>query len=275
MIKTMRIQGLGPHADTVAELNPVGTTEVVGRSECGKTTLIDAACFVLWGRDRSGNLFSGDTLRSDEATVELVTAKGTLMRRVLKSTAKGRSTKRQRIEADGRGIIDEYKTEEAWASKLGKLGDVHAELTKPVGLYVAVPQLWQGLALGAGGGRPLRDLLLAVTARAAVDVRALVAELAGDVYREGDPVEEKGAQDARRAARSRADQLKGKAEQAAEVLARLDVERPTGPTVAEVERAQAALAVWPAWTRYRAALEAREAASSAHCLCSVPRRSWS
>lgn len=256
MIKTMRIQGLGPHADTVAELNPVGTTEVVGRSECGKTTLIDAACFVLWGVDRAGAPFGAATLRGEEATAEVVTAKGSRLVRTLRVRGDKRSVRRERVDAAG--VVEVYATEKAWADALGPLGRAG-----DVARLAMVPQSWQALALGEGGGRPLRDALLAVTARAAVDVRALVAELAGEAYREGDAVDEKGATEARRAARSRADHLKGKAEQAAEVLARLDVERPTGPTVAEVERAQAALAVWPAWTRYRAALEAREAAVAA------------
>jgi hypothetical protein len=93
MFKRIAIAGLGPHADFAADLDPEGTTLLSGPSEAGKSFVLEALVFVLWGRSARGK-FAPEAIRDGgtKASVELTLASGRILRRsVTRSRAMTRS----------------------------------------------------------------------------------------------------------------------------------------------------------------------------------------
>lgn len=143
MIRAVRIQDLGPHALASVSL-ATGTTRVSGPSESGKSSLIEAVCFALWGRTTDGSRFPEALIRdgAELTTVELELEDRRVIRRTL-----GREGTGDRA-IDGRAI----SSEAAFARALGPLGDHR------IGQLVLVPLAWTVLA--RANARPLRDLIL-------------------------------------------------------------------------------------------------------------------
>lgn len=189
MIRRLSIRGLGPHDhQTIKFEDPLGVTTIRGASETGKTTLITAVCFVLWGIDARGRKMQTSRIRdgADECRVELELTSGTKLTRTLK-----REPRRTIRVMNNKLGTKEYRTEPEWRGALRSLG------SKPKALrYVLVPHAWQKLADGEGGGRPLRDLLANILPKA--DKIAVIRRLMGAEFREGDPVSNDDALDLRR-----------------------------------------------------------------------------
>ncbi len=203
MIARISIKGLGPHEDTDIELSaPMGTNTIVGRSEAGKSTLIDAVAFCLWGMDRRGGRLDLGAMRDgcDEMKVELTVGRsGTKMVRTLRRKKDGGRGDTTRVIVNSMGT-KEHTTEKAW---LGALRDIGA---RPKALrQVLVPHAWVALVDGEGGGRPFAHFLGDILPKA--DKAEVVRSLMGDAWRDGDPVNVTDALDMRkRANRDKAEQ---------------------------------------------------------------------
>ena len=140
MLQRIRIAGIGPHADTTVTLG--ARVEVSGPSESGKSTVIDALCWLLWGRARDGKALGA--LARGGVAVEAVTAKGSVISR--------------RQAAGGAASMtlghDVYDTQRDFSAALKVLGD--EDRIRPL----LVPFGWVGLLQGPGEGRPLREWLV-------------------------------------------------------------------------------------------------------------------
>jgi hypothetical protein len=239
MISEVTIEGLGPTEAAVLQLGQSDLMVVSGESECGKSTLLEAICFCLWGRSSDGSAFPVEAVRDgwEAATVIVRTAKGTEFKRVL---SRSRAITR---ECQKGGETHRPTREDDWRALLGPLSD------DVLGRAILVPFAWQALANGPGGGRPLRDLLARLLPP--VDLRAIVAEQV-EVH-DGDSVDEKGVSAQRAEERKHAEQCRGK-------VSHLRGERdaaacavPVGPSHAEVDEARTLLAVAEAWREHDAA----------------------
>jgi hypothetical protein len=173
MIASIHMRGLGPHADTLATLAPSGVSEVTGATATGKSSMMDAVCFVFWGEDRHGKPFPVDAIRDSGpkscVDVTLTTASGNVIRRTMR--AKDRVQTRTLTPKDGAERT--IKTEEEWRASLRRMGsDV-----KAIRLAMC-PDGWVDLAHGELGGKALRDLLASLVP--GVGLRAVVADLMAD-----------------------------------------------------------------------------------------------
>ncbi len=144
MIQQLTIRGLGPHDALDLSISP-GETTIHGASESGKTSLIEAVCFVLFGKTARGKRFPTAQIRdgATTASVELRLSDGRSARRTIDRQRPGTRS------VDGRPA----STEVAFLQHLG--------LPDPeVARVVIVPLAWVELA--ATNARPLRDLLTRV-----------------------------------------------------------------------------------------------------------------
>lgn len=258
MISRLRIRGLGPHVDTTLDLDAVGVTTIEGRSESGKSTIMDAVAFVLWGQDRTGRPLHPSQIRGDgSARVELTLRTGATLTRELRLDDKGqRVTVRTKRGADGEA---EYDTDKAWLGAIGALG-ARAEVVR----HVLVPMAWRELALGEGGGRPLRDLLNRIVPE--VPLADVVAQLMDGDLRRSDPLHEGDARDLRTRAGRERDRAQGAVDHARLTLAAAEahpVEEPADleERRQEAERARAWLDYHWALLSHGAALKERERAA--------------
>lgn len=247
MFQTIRIQGLGPHDDITVDLDPRGDNWIEGPSEAGKTMVIEAIAFCLWGLDASGAKFPPSLIREgyDECAVTLTTAKGTEFERRM------RRTRGKKLLARKGGEETSFTKEDDFREALGPLGaDVEV-----FGLILA-PMRWVDMMNGTSEKqRALRDAL--TRHLASEDPLAVVAQLmAPHKLLPNDPTDEKTAKAARAAAKSERDQAIGSIETWEERLEL--VEEPVGdaPTAGAVTAARATLDAAEAWRRY-ATLEAR------------------
>lgn len=250
MIGSLEIRGLGPHKDTKIALSPDGAT-IEGKSRAGKSTIMDALCFALWGEDRLGRPYQSEAVREggDTAVVRLELATGALIHRELR-VGEGGGRRHIRIYS-GKNGEQSYATEKDWMTNaIGPLGH-DRDL-----LRLVMVGGWESLAMGEGGGRPLRDALLRATARSAVDVRQVVDRLMGESgypFLDTDSVDPKTVETKRRDARKAADRAVGARDQAllGRQAAACRVVEP--PARKAVEDAQLALTLHEAWQRYDAA----------------------
>jgi len=256
MFTAIRIKGLGPYTDYEQVLDPRGSNTVAGPSQSGKSTLLEAVCFALWGTDSRGKPFPADAIHdgSKRAEVELVTARSTIRRTMTRK----RSQTRTITSDDG---PREYTSEAAFQAAIKGLGRQVGKVH--VGRLLAVPMAWVELAEGAGGGRPLRNALAAILpGEDADEVARLMAE-AGQKSREGDPTTTNAAMDDRRQARRRLDHASGSLESARETLASLEhqegVETVTPEQVVEAQDTLRAVAAWDEYLAERQDHQEQEA----------------
>ena len=251
MIATLSVKNLGPCADITVALDPAGVTTIEGPSEAGKTTLIDAACLLLTGRDSHGEPMAADAIRegATSAVLSLETAKGAKIGK--RVTAKGEWTRRLALPGkEGESLA----TESELRAKLGKIG-THSDAVR----VVLAPLAWVPL-LQSEKGRPFRDVLASVLPPA--DLRVEVARLmAPHELRAGDPVDVK-AEAARKDANRARDEADGRLSQARASLAALagDV---AGPSAADVDHALDLRAAVTAWEDYDDARARRQAEAGA------------
>lgn len=194
MITSLTIRGLGPHADTTIDLDPHTPTAVRGASESGKSTLVHALSWLLWGTDAHGSPLAVEAIHDDATACEVAatTVRGTVLSRRMTRT---RKISRQTTPPGGDPLT--LSSEDRWSASLGQAGD--AEL----GRAILTPDAWLTMAQGPGGGRPLRDLL----------ERVLPGPTADEVMARHEVPEalrtEKAAAAHRRDARKAADQADG------------------------------------------------------------------
>lgn len=191
MISSLLIHGLGPYAEpTTYALDATGITEIRRPSRAGKSTLIDALCWLITGRLASGGTPDEGSVTDGVARVEVAatTAKGTVIRKTRTATG---STTRQIGDLS-------YASDSAYegAPGLARLtGTVPAGRSRVhVARLILAPLAWTALADGEGGGAPLRDALAALTG--ATDLRPVVADLVGEAgykLRETDTIDPKRA----------------------------------------------------------------------------------
>jgi hypothetical protein len=243
MIASIQIRGLGAHKDTSLTLDAKGHNTITGASEQGKTLLIDALCFVLYGWNRLGQTIDILAMRDDcdEINVEVVFDWGISARRILRRDKHGKRGKTTRILGER-----EYTTGRAWLGALNTIGKSPKHVRQ-----VLVPMAWQALLGEPGNGRRFRDLLAEILPKAdkAAIVRRLLEE-GGHGWRDGDPINVQGAEMLRRRANRARDNAEGKVVGLAELVAVGDETTVSGPTKAEIEAAEAVVAVGVEWDAY-------------------------
>lgn len=238
MFTRLQIAGLGPHARTDLTIpEPDGLTEISGPSESGKSLAVDAVCWTLWGVGRDGRRLPDELVPDDHAGMgaSVTTASGkTFIRR----RARGGSDT-IKIAVDGGDPI-RVDSQKELNEILRGLGDAD------LGRLVLVPLAWRELALGAGGGRALRELL----DRAIPGPGA--AELLDEDLVPGEPRTAKAAESHRAAARKAVAAAEGAVGEARRTLVDLG-EPPAAPDADTVQMARETL------KRHEAAVRAFEA----------------
>ena len=244
MLRTISVRCLGPHEALTLDLDPEGTTVVTGPSEVGKSFLMRAVCFALWGCDLDGKPLDVGAIREGhkKAEVTITLKTGTVITRT--KTTGGSVTRALRKN----GETTPYTTDTAFAAALGKAGNPDLRLAMVPGAELG--RGWQALA--AGNARALRDTLTAYLPP---------ADLRGEVERimeEGDnlillrdPIDEKGA----KALRTEANRLHSEAMGAHRAACdrKTEAEAMTVPTVtpdleAQAREVLALAAEWTEWT---------------------------
>lgn len=248
MIRSMTIRGLGPHEETKLDFDAMGANEVVGRSERGKTIIIDAVLFALFGQDRNGKPLDVRAIRdeSDEVEVEITLHSGTSIRRVLRRDKHGR---RGVTVREMNGV--EHGTEKAFLGEMRGLG-----AAPKIVRQILVPMAWEKLVGGAGGGRPFRDLLATVLPKA--DRAEIVAELmedAGFEFKRGDPISQADAEQIRRRANRKRDEARGDVDRLKKLIAASEANPTDAPSQAEIDAAVAVDKLGAAWDEYESAVD--------------------
>ncbi|NRA03753.1 MAG: AAA family ATPase [Myxococcales bacterium] len=249
MISTLKIEGLGPYdSDRTLELNARGSSTISGASEQGKTMLIDAVCFCLFGFDRSGKPLDVRSINDGaaECSVELTLSSGTVIRRVLRRKKDG-----------GRGATvreingTPYTTEKAFLGAMKGLGTAPKKVRQ-----VLVPMAWQALADGEGGGRPLRDLLASILPKSSKKeiVIRLLKELGFD-FQHGDPISPTDAEMVRRRCNGYRDRALGVAEGLRALSAVGKAEKVGKGASDKVAAAQSILVLSEEWDRHLSELD--------------------
>lgn len=141
MIRSIRIAGIGPHADTALELPD--RAEISGPSESGKSALLAAVTWLLWGTGPDGKPIT-DLFGAASPSVQAVTLRGTAI------------TRRRSASGSTQAILGDvaFDTQRDFGAALKALGDV--DKLRPL----LVPFGWVGLLQGPGEGRPLREWLV-------------------------------------------------------------------------------------------------------------------
>lgn len=267
MIASLRIKGLAAHDLTTIKLNPTGVSEVEGASATGKTSLIEAVCFVFWGTGRDGKPFPVEAIREDVVEVDVVTAKGTTMRRTMR---RNRSQTRIMIAPDGSERT--FPNEDAWREAIKALGR-NVEVLR----HVVVPDAWVALAHGKLGGLPLRDLLASLTP--GVGLRSVVEQIMlekGHAMGPADPVEPKAAEALRKAANSARDTRQGAVEaDSRSVDALMNAAAPESQlNDGDIEAFTQVLVAAEAWRQFDADVKAAHAAAQAVEEAKVRAAQW-
>jgi hypothetical protein len=133
----LRIQGIGPHLDRSIEFDPTAVTTVSGPSRAGKSTLLHAIAFALWGQDATGAKFDAGMVSGAGAA---------------SFDGAGRRGTSRAIVIDGTPTPG--GTEEQFRASL----PAHYQDPEAAGL-VMFPMRWISLLEGAGSGLALRAAL--------------------------------------------------------------------------------------------------------------------
>jgi len=254
MIRTATMRALGPAEDqTLALFTELSQwVDLHGPSRRGKTTLMRALSFSLWGEDIDGVRLGADLVRddADKIETEFVLLNGMEVRRTM-------TRKRSISRAVRRPGATEttHSSEKSMLEALGPLGRDH-DLAR----LVMFPLSWVPDALTGGNregakslGRPLRDKLARILPTApVVDVVQRLMTEKGQAMREGDPLEERPARkmvtDANRDASTQRGAVEAieaqivRAEERAQTAARFSAQVVTG--------AQTVLDLAAEWGRY-------------------------
>lgn len=223
MIQRMTITGLGPHREFSAEFNPSGRTLVAGPSESGKSFLLEAITFCLWGRTHGGK-FPTEAIADgmEKASVEILLDSGRLIRR----SATQSSQRRSITMGDD---TQTFSSESGFAEALGDLGRDTDVLR-----LVIVPFEWTKLV--EGNARPFRDLLTRILPEMDVgsEVARLMAEKGFTVEGSEAELGEKEVMGLRGDARKARDEASGRQQAAQERVNALTTAEPRPPEGAVV-----------------------------------------
>lgn len=273
MLTLLHLVGFGPHIDSTLAFDGEESTTLTGGSETGKSTCIDAVCFVLWECGADGKPIDTRQIRDGDgaAGVELTTGKGATLWRRMTST---RSTTRGMLAPDG--AETRFQTADQMAAKLGTIAAY-----RDVGRLVVAPLQWAPL-LQAELGRPFRDLLGNVLP--AGDLRGTVAammEEAGHPLHGTDNLDMKSALAQQTKANSDADVLRGRVQAAEARVSALAGEVPAMPADDTLALSEAVLTATAAWSAYDARASGagadvarHEAAIAAHQKAVSARNEW-
>lgn len=253
MIRRLLVSGLGPHDSTDLALNFKGTTTITGPSEAGKSTLMDAVCYTLWGQGRDGKTLPVSAMSADALTVSVELFDGTTLARQL-SLTKGGARKVERMKVDRTGWeAPDLTTETAWRKSLGPLGARPKEAR-----LVMVPFAWRKLATSEGNGRRLRNLLAGFGERGKLEpVVDELMQAAGFELR-ADPLSEKPAVARRRKHNAEMQRQQGRVETLDAGVSAAESAPPPTVTEAAAEQHRQVLADWEAWRAHDAAKERNE-----------------
>jgi len=248
MITQVSISGLGPHLDFTAELDPRGTNILSGPSESGKSFLVEAIVFCLWGKSVQGK-FQPEAIHdgADKAEVEIHLDSGRILRR---SITRGRSQQRQITLA---GDTQSYSSDKKFAEALGELAEDEEAVR-----VVVVPMAWKPLV--ATNARKFRDLLMRLLPEGDVvgEVQRLVTEAGFSCTEEEAELEDKVVNKKRSAARKSRDEAAGRVQSVEERIAALEASLGEMADSSGAEVDEALLARVDAWSAYERALGAGE-----------------
>ncbi|MCP4804046.1 MAG: AAA family ATPase [Proteobacteria bacterium] len=256
MLKRITIEGLGPHSSFSAEFNPRGTTVVAGPSECGKTTVLEALMFALWGRTSQGR-FPVEFIRdgANKAVVELVLDSGKTLRRSVNRN------KSQTRRISHWGNEESYSSDTKFQEALGDLG------RDPVACQLVIaPMGW--VPLVAANARPFRDILSRVLPKGDVpaEIRRMMDE-AGFELESGEEIQpEKTVMTRRREASRTRDEMTGRVKSVKERIGRILAQEDDVAATLDTTAAQEALdrqALWDAYGAEAKGAAARQAAVQA------------
>jgi len=245
MFRAITIQGLG--LDETLALSVKQPTNISRRSMRGKTRLARGLMLLLTGREPWG---SSPEPRNDKPITITANTRTMVLERTIKRDKRGNLQHRRKLEIDGAEV--NVSSERKWQAALNDIGPSYGD--PDVIRLVCWPLAWQRLEASDKDGRALRDALLGC-----LDTAAAMAKIvkASSVYKDGDPLDEKGATEARRLARKNAQTAEGRVREAEASAERL--EPVQAPEEADVEKARAMMkrrADWDAFETYLSAYEA-------------------
>lgn len=254
MFKQLAIEGLGPHSNTVLDLSPTGIVDLTGPSQAGKSLIVDALCWCLWGVASDGKPLDAALLRAGKALqVSVTTGKGATFARTRTGVT---------VTPPGLKAV-RCTTQAALAPHLKALADAD------LGRLILAPMAWVALANGPGEGRALREFLARVLPGPTAD------DLLDNELSNTEPRGQKGAEAARRDARKRVDQLTGGLAQAKAAPIGLE---PVKPDAFKGLEAAALIAKRDEAREAAAAAKADHAAwcheSNAHVAARDARKMW-
>ena len=255
----LTIKGLGAHEHTEVTLHE-GVTCVSGASETGKSTLMLAASFALWGTDPMGKALPVETIRdgAERASVTLGLS-GLVVERSL-AVSKSGSRRISRSVRDEDGRRHECPTE---ADVLRRLPAAYQDAE--AARLVMFPFVWRELLAGKGKGLALREALdRMLPGKSAAD---LIDERLPDAA----PRTEKAAEAHRRDVNRRHNQLIGAEEAARDALREARDNAPGEVDPADVDAANEVLEEHAAWQAEQAA---KDEAYSNWSTVKARRESW-
>ncbi len=244
MISEITIRGLAAHENTHLKLAGLGDSIIEGASEQGKTLVIDAVCFALYGWNRFARPLEVAAIHddADEVSVEILFEWGVTIRRVLRKGKEGKRGKTSRFLGE-----EEFTTEKVWLGRLKTIGSAPKMVVQ-----VMAPMAWQPLVAGEGRGRPFRDLLARLLPKSdKVHIIKVLLQEAGFAFKRGDPINPDMAEMVRRQANTRREKARGKLDGLTKLLEASEIDKPTAPSTAEVHAATAVVELVGVWRVYQ------------------------
>jgi len=156
MFTHVKVSGLGPIAHPWEVELSSGSHR--NRSRVGKTTVIEALSWLLFGVGADGRPIPQEAIHEQGAIIEARTASGSILRLASKS-GKGADARRS---VSRKGSPMEPQTAEQWERTLGPVlgGSIRLGSTShALGRLVLAPMSWVPLMESEGAGRHLRDLI--------------------------------------------------------------------------------------------------------------------
>ena len=245
MFRSLTITGLG--LDESITLDVTSPTHIRRRSMQGKTRAARGLMLLLTGREPWG---AYPEPRGGEAITIEATTRTMLLRRTIERDKRGNLKHSRELEVNEVSV--DVSSEKKWQAALEGVG---AGYGNPDTLrLVCWPLHWRDLEGSDKDGRALRDALLGC-----LDTSAALAKIvkASSVYREGDPLDEKGATAARRLANKNASTAEGRHREALEALQRLQaVEAPDDVLLTRARRTMDSRGAWDTFEAYMARYDA-------------------
>lgn len=242
MFATIEAHNLGPIVKVSLALNEAGVTTLEGGSEAGKSSIMDATCILITGKDSQGETPDNIKDGADAYRLEGTTGKGTVFART-----RNRKGDCVRTKQPKGGELSAFASEAAWL-------DSHVKFTGSGDLTrcIVVSRAWETLA-EKDLGRPLRDIIKALLPPG--DLRGTIAAMCE--LRAPDPLDEAGAKALATATNKARDEAKG-ALDSAKVPPTLGDE----PEVGDAKAADTVIATALSWVDYKTKMVGFDAAKA-------------